>query len=440
MTGKEQRRAGLCLVNTLGRRQERFRSRVRGQVKMFTCGASIYGRPHIGNYRTFLHEDILQRYLEYRGYQVERCINFTDVEDKSLLEASRRGVGLGRLTEPVAERFRVECAALEIKLPGHIPRSSTTIAEAVRLIKLLLAKGHAYRHGDDIFFDPLTFKGFGRLYGLDMGRWPKARRRFRKDTYPGQRWNLGDFVLWHGYCVEGTESFCWTTELGPGRPSWNIQDPAIISKYLGEQVDICCGGEDNLFRHHDYNLAVMEAATGKRPFSRYWVHVAHVLINGVKMAKSRGNILYPDDLYEQGYRPMHLRFLLIDGYYRRKIHFSIERLDAARDRLDELRVLAAGASAPVGQGVRSNPAVAKHIGRLIGDFEAAMDDDCRVGQAIAALERHLPVLVELRQRGELGRRDSARLRRALLRIDSVLRVLFVNDFGQRSSVAVVSHC
>ncbi len=430
-------KGGLFLVNTMGRRRERFRSRRRGRVAMFTCGASIYARPHIGNYRTFLHEDILQRYLEYRGYQVQRCINFTDVEDKSLLEASRRGIELDELTNPVAERFRAECAALGIKLPGQIPRSSTTVAEAVRLIKLLLAEGHAYRHGDDIFFDPLSCKNFGRLYGLDLGNWPKERRRFRKDTYPGQRWNRGDFVLWHGSCLDGTESFCWTTELGPGRPAWNIQDPAIISKHLGSQVDICCGGTDNLIRHHDYNLAVMEAATGRRPFARYWIHIAHVLINGSKMSKSRGNVLYPDDLYQQGFRPVDLRFFLIDGYYRRKIHFSAARLAAARERLDALRVLAAGAVAPVGPEASSGPTVAGRIRRLGSDFEAAMDDDCRVGRAIVGLERQLPPLVEARQLGQLGRRDSARLRRILTRIDTVLGVLFVNGFalGRRTGDA-----
>lgn len=145
------KKSGFCLFNTLARRKQRFRGRVPRQVKMFTCGASIYGRPHIGNYRTFLHEDILQRYLEYRGYTVERCINFTDVEDKSLLEASRRDLSLADLTDPVARRFHDECATLRIKLPTDIPRSSTTVDEAVRLIRLLLAKGHAYRHDNDIF-------------------------------------------------------------------------------------------------------------------------------------------------------------------------------------------------------------------------------------------------------------------------------------------------
>ncbi|MDH4320774.1 MAG: class I tRNA ligase family protein [Desulfobulbaceae bacterium] len=416
---------GLRLFNTLARRKQRFRAQEPKRVKMFTCGASIYGRPHLGNYRTFLHEDILQRYLEYRGYTVERCLNFTDVEDKSLLEASRRDLSLADLTDPVARRFCDECASLRIKLPDTIPRSSTTVDEAVRLIMRLLEKGHAYRHDGDIFFAPLTFKHFGRLYRLDMRRWPRRTTRYRKDTYPGQRWNLGDFVLWHGSCVEGAESFCWQTELGPGRPSWNIQDPAIISKHLGEQVDICCGGIDNLFRHHDYNLAVMEAASGKHPFSRYWVHIAHVLIDNAKMSKSRGNIVYVGELYGQGYTPAQVRFFLINGYYRKKIHFSFESLDGAAHRLAGLRQLAAEVTAQPTAGVASPVArVAARINRLRLDFEAALDDDCHVARAMLSLERNLRSLAECRRRGELTGLDVRRLQHWLQRIDSVLQVLF----------------
>ena len=343
-------KSGLYLFNTLARKKQRFRGREPKRVRMFTCGASVYGRPHIGNYRTFLHEDILQRYLEYRGYEVERCINFTDVEDKALLEASRQGVTLAELTDPVVRRFCAECDALRIKLPSHLPRSSTTVDEAVRLIKLLLDQGHAYSHNGDIFFAVRSCEKFGRLYGIDMRSWPRRTIRFRRDTYSGQRWNRGDFVLWHGSCVTGAESFCWHTELGPGRPAWNIQDPAIIRKHLGEQVDICCGGADNLFRHHDYNLAIMESATGKRPFCRYWVHVAHVLIDKVKMSKSRGNIVYPDDLYAQGCTSRDLRFFLINCYYRNKIHFDLPSLFDARKQLAALRQLAAEVVTPWGGG------------------------------------------------------------------------------------------
>ena len=176
---------GLHLTNTLSRKKEPFRSREAGTVKLFTCGPSTYSRAHVGNYRTFLYEDVLQRHLEYLGYHVERMIHFTDVEDKAIDEAQEQGIGLKDLTGPVEDRFFKEVDLLAIKLPEHIPRSSTSVDQAVHLIEILLDKGYAYRHGKDIFFDSLKFEGFGKLYGLDMSRWPEKKRRFRKDTYPG---------------------------------------------------------------------------------------------------------------------------------------------------------------------------------------------------------------------------------------------------------------
>lgn len=297
---------GLRLYNTMNRGVEQFRPRRKGEVKVFTCGPSVYRSPHLGNWRTFLYEDLLVRHLEYLGYSVERALNFTDVEDKAIAEARAKGQRLSQATEPAAEQFMTEAAQLDIKLPEPIRRSSTSVGEAATIIKRLLDKGHAYWHKGDVFFDPLTYEGFGRLYGLDMSRWPRRKVRFKKDTYPGQRWNLGDFILWHGCRHKDME--CWETELGRGRPSWNIQDPAMVLQSLGEQMDIWCGGADNLYRHHDYNLAVMEAYSG-RELARFWLHGAPLLVRGVKMSKSRGNVVYLADVLGQGYTARQVRFL-----------------------------------------------------------------------------------------------------------------------------------
>lgn len=306
----------LKLYNTMSRKKEVFKPLEEKKVKMFTCGPSIYQRPHIGNFRSFLYEDVLHRYLEYLGYDVERVLNFTDVEDKAIAEAKKRGTTLTEVTNRAADKFFEDAKFLRVKPPTHNPRSSTTIDQAVHLIKVLLEKGYAYWHEGDVFYDPLEFKGFGKLYGLDMSRWPKKKRRFRKDTYTGTRWNLGDFILWHGY-KEGDEVY-WGTEIGRGRPAWNIQDAAIATKYLGFEMDISCGGVDNLYRHHDYTIAVAEAVSG-REYARYWLHGEHLLVDGKKMSKSRGNIVYPDSLLEQGYSPEHIRCYLICGHYRKKM-------------------------------------------------------------------------------------------------------------------------
>jgi cysteinyl-tRNA synthetase len=285
------------LYNTMSRRKEAFKPLNRNEVKMFSCGPSIYRRPHLGNYRSFLWEDVLQRYLEYLGYRVQRILNFTDVEDKAVAEAEKEETTLSELTNKVANQFFKDAGDLRLKLPPDIPRSSTSVDQAVELIQVLLKKGYAYWYGKDVFFDPLKCDNFGRLYRLDMSRWPKKKKRFRRDTYPGRRWNYGDFILWHG-CNEG-DRICWDTEIGRGRPSWNIQDPAMITKHLGFQVDLCCGGVDNLYRHHDYNIAIIEAVSGGI-FADCWIHGEHLLVEGKKMSKSRGNIIYPEDLAGRG--------------------------------------------------------------------------------------------------------------------------------------------
>jgi cysteinyl-tRNA synthetase len=252
----------LLLYNTLTHRKEIFAPRMQGHVKLFTCGPSVYRKQHLGNYRTYLFEDMLLKYLEYSGLMVERAINLTDIEDKAIEEAREKNVSVEDLRRPFEEAFFNECQILKINLPNKILRATTSVDSATNLIKRLLDHGHAYWHDGEVFYDPLTYEGFGRLYGLDMSQWPDKKVRFRKDTYPGQRWNLGDFILWHKRKKEDKEVW-WDTEIGQGRPAWNIQDAAMISKHLGFEIDIHTGGIDNLYRHHDYTLAIMEGASGR---------------------------------------------------------------------------------------------------------------------------------------------------------------------------------
>ena len=258
----------LSVYNSLSRRIEPFVPLKVGHVRMFTCGPSIYQRPHIGNYRTYLFQDVLLRYLEVSGYTVVRGLNFTDIEEKSILEAAKRRMDVLELTKRCERAFWHDFQRLQMKAPAYNPRSSTSVAEAVQLIQKLLAQGHAYWHDGNVYFDPLTFAGFGKLAHLDMTRWPQKRRRFHKDTYPGNRWNRGDFILWHGYKPEDT--VYWDTVIGRGRPAWNVQDPAMVLQTMGLTLDLYCGGEDNLVRHHDYSIAVAESVTGQ-PLARFWL-------------------------------------------------------------------------------------------------------------------------------------------------------------------------
>lgn len=411
----------LFLYNTLTRQKERFTPRkAENIVKMFTCGPSIYNWPHIGNFRTFLFEDILQRYLEYKGYTVERMINFTDIEDKSIHQANKDGVALEALTQPVARSFMEDCARLKISLPETIPRSSTSIEQAVYLTEQLLDKGFAYRHGGDIFYDPLKFKDFGKLYGLDMSRWPKQRTRFYKDTYPGKRWNRGDFILWKARRKEDGNIF-WQTSLGEGRPAWNIQDPAMLTQHLGYEIDIWCGGIDNLYRHHDYNIAVTEGVSGKT-LSRFWLHCEHVLIRKTKMSKSKGNILYVKDLLNTGYHPRHIRFFLIYTHFQQHIDVNNEHLQLARGKIDTLRdmlVLLENGNA----AVKNTPAAQILIKEIQSAFERRMNDNLDVKGAFDDVFDNTRQLAKMKATGTLGSEQCRAAVEQLKQIDRVWQVL-----------------
>jgi cysteinyl-tRNA synthetase len=413
----------LELFNTMTRLKEPFTSQASRVVKMFTCGPSIYSPPHIGNYRTFIWEDVLQRYLEYQGHAVKRVMNLTDIEDKAIEEAEARGLRVEELTGAIAERFAEEARRLRIKLPEHMPRSSTSVEPAVSLIGRLLDKGCAYRHKGDVFFDPLKFKGFGKLYRLDMSKWPKEKKRFKRDTYPGQRWNMGDFILWHG-CKENS-GVCWESEIGRGRPSWNIQDPAIISENFGWSVDIFCGGIDNLCRHHDYNIAVMGCASGKE-LARYWLHGQHVLAAGRKMSKSLHNIVYPEDLIKQGYSWDQIRFYLLSKQYREKINLRMEAVREESSRLDELKAILKDLTSP-GEDSEAVPPDGE-VGRLIDDltasFEAGMNEDLNTPSAVEGLFGDLRRLHRLHKAGRIGKVQTRTIEERLRKIDSVLQFLF----------------
>ena len=417
----------LKLHNTMSRRLEPFKPRQSGKVKMFTCGPSIYRPPHLGNYRTFLWEDALQRYLRYLGYHVERVINLTDIEDKAIEEAERSGKVLEDLTEGVSIRFFEEASFLKMELPDHIPRSSTSVDQAVYLIEKLMEKGIAYRHGNDIFYDPLKFPGFGKLYGLDMSRWPKKKVRFKKDTYPGRRWNLGDFILWHGHKPGST--IYWESSLGKGRPSWNIQDPAIITDHLGYEIDISCGGVDNLYRHHDYNIAVIEGVTG-REFSRYWVHGEHLLAAGKKMSKSLNNIIYPHDMVKEGYSAEQIRFYLLCGHHRRPMNFKWKNVEKSASQLDRLRqnvqrILDSPSRNPKPHG--SGEKEQKRSRELLHDFEVCMNEDLNMVAAVDALQQRLTRMAEDAEANGFSSKEKEWLRQGLERIDGVFQFIFSSE-------------
>ncbi len=411
------------IQNTLTRNKDVFKPRKDKEVKMFTCGPSVYNLPHIGNYRTYLFEDVLERMLEFMGYRVNRMLNFTDVEDKAVNEARSRGFqSLSELTRPNEEQFFKDAQALKIRIPEQIPRSSTSVEQAVDLILRLLDHKHAYRHGRDVFFDPLTYEGFGRLYGLDMSQWPAQRVRYRKDTYPGQRWNLGDFILWHG--AKKDDPFAWETRIGYGRPSWNIQDPAMISKHMGFELDIFCGGVDNLYRHHDYNLAVMESVSGTT-LASCWMHAEHLLVDGTKMSKRKGNIVYPADLFQKDWSSDFLRFFLLSVHYRTKLDLNDESIDQAWKKFTTLRSLVREfLHSKAGAGDARHENAGPVVRTLLDGSLIFLADDLDIPSTVNFLIKNLEQLQAMKKDKKLSSDNLEDILSSLDKLDQILGFIF----------------
>ncbi len=410
----------LKIFNTLTRKIEPFQPKDDMQVKMYTCGPSTYQPAHIGNYRTFLFEDILQRYLEYLGYNVTRIMTLTDVEDKAIGQAKKENLTVEELTSKNEALFFQDFQLLKIKKPDYPARASTAVDQAVTLISKLVEGGYAYfyryKGAKNAYFDPHKFEGFGKLAHLDMSKWPKRKRRFHKDTYPGTPWNMGDFILWHG-CMEG--DVCWKTPIGTGRPAWNVQDAAIVTKNLGFSIDVGCGGIDNLVRHHDYTLAVAEAVSG-RQFSRYWLHGAHLYVEGEKMSKSTGNVYYPCDLQAKGFGGGQIRFFLIYGCYRETLNFTFEGLAETSKKLDAFKAMVQDLQKA--DSSASTDKVKALSGSITREFEEAMNNDLHVKDAFDKLYETINELHQLHDK--ITKEDSEEIMRSLRKADSVLQCIF----------------
>jgi cysteinyl-tRNA synthetase len=403
----------LRVFNSLGKQLEIFRPVDPHGTGVFTCGPSVYQRSHIGNFRTFLFEDILIRYLEYSGFTVKRGMNLTDIEDKAIEEAKKRKMSVKELTEENIKVFFRDMKLLKMRMPDYLPRASEAVDEAVEIIKELLSRKIAYWYRGNVYFDPLKYSRFGELYGLDMTRWPEKKRRFHKDTYPGMRWNLGDFILWHG---DKGGDLSWDTPIGRGRPSWNIQDSSVILKHYHGTLSLYCGGIDNLFRHHDYTRAIIESVR-PYPMARFWLHGHHLMVEGQKMSKSKGNIYYIEDLIEDGYTAEEVRFFLIYGHYRKELNYTKKKMRSAAEKLRNLKRKTKAINRKADPTSKVDRKMAK---RVKDGFTREMDDDLNVERAFDQLYESIEeIKVET-----LKPATASGLIEGLRKVDEVLRVLF----------------
>jgi len=325
----------LQLFNTLTRNKELFTPLVKGNVGMYTCGPTVYNYVHIGNLRAYVAQDLLKRYLNYKGFKVKHVMNFTDVDDKTIRDSQKEHKSLTEFTRFYEQEYLKDIKALHILPADIMPRATEHISEMVKLIIDLEKNKHTYEKDGSIYFKIASFKGYGKLANLDAQLLKdNADGRFSQDEY--EKENARDFALWKSYSDEDGD-VCWDTALGKGRPGWHIECSAMSTKYLGDTFDIHCGGVDLIFPHHTNEIAQTEGAT-KKPFVKYWVHNEHLLVDGQKMSKSLGNFYTLRDLIKKGYDPLVVRYELLSTHYRQQLNFtegSLKQSEAALRRLYE---------------------------------------------------------------------------------------------------------
>ena len=407
----------IYFFNTLTRRKEKFVPLEKGKVKMYTCGPTVYDFAHIGNFRAFVFEDLLRRWLEYCGYKVIHVMNITDVDDKTIAAARKKGISLREYTEHYTQAFFEDITALNIEKAHYYPRATEHIPEMVALIKKLLEKGYAYRGEDgSIYYAISKFKDYGKLSKIRVKEL-KPGARVKVDEYGKEE--AHDFALWKAWDEEDGDVF-WETELGKGRPGWHIECSAMSMKYLGETFDIHCCGVDNIFPHHENEIAQSEAATGKQ-FVRYWLHNEYLLVEGRKMSKRFGNYYTLRDLLAKGYDPKAIRYLLMSTHYRQQLNFTFEGLEAAKNAVDRLTNFVYRLLDADGEGC------GEKIGSLMESvqkrFEEAMCDDLNIAVALAAIFNFVREVNKLMDDNKLSRGEAEQVYELMMRFDKVLGVI-----------------
>jgi cysteinyl-tRNA synthetase len=410
----------LFLYNTLGRKLTKFTPLSGKKVRMYTCGPTVYNYAHIGNFRTFVFEDVLRRYLVYKGYKVTQVKNITDVEDRIIEGIEKTGKSLKELTDFFTDAFMEDLDALNIQRAERYPRATEFIDEMVAAIESLKKKGYAYRADDgSTYFSIKKFPRYGKLSGIRQAE-VKTGTRVAVDHY--EKMGANDFALWKAWDPDDGE-VSWETRLGKGRPGWHIECSVMAMKYLGPSFDIHTGGKDLKFPHHENEIAQSEALTGKK-FVKVWLHSEFLNIDGEKMSKSLGNFITLRDLLKQGWSARAIRLFLISAHYRDELNLtdsSMGQADATMKKLDQFheRLVQGEKSAPKGKASLS----VKPVRSMLRSFDQAMDDDLNTPRALASLfsfQRTVNAQIDSKA---LSKGDYALITRTLAKVDEVLGIM-----------------
>lgn len=387
------------------------------KVRMYICGPTVWNFAHIGNFRTFIFGDILRRYLKFKGYEVTHVFNLTDIDDRIINEAAKKGVTIDEFTAPYITAFWEDFDALGMERPEVTPRATHHIAEMIDIISKLIANGKAYESDGSIYYRIAAFPEYGKLSKINFsGNIAGGSERIDTDKY--EKEDARDFALWK--LVGEDEEPGWDAPFGRGRPGWHIECSAMSMKYLGETFDIHAGGQDLQFPHHENEIAQSEGATGKQ-FAKYWIHSEFLKIDDVTMSKSKGNFFTFRDLREQSYSALAIRYLLLSVPTRKQLNFTFEGLQGAEstvERLRNFRALVHDAKTAEGSG----PAVAELVSKALADFESAMDDDFNTAAALAAVHDLVREINIILSGPGLRSADREAVLDAIAKFDSVLGI------------------
>ncbi|HEV2806757.1 MAG TPA: cysteine--tRNA ligase [Chthoniobacterales bacterium] len=412
------------LFNTYSRALEEFRplDPAAREVKLYTCGPTVYSHAHIGNFRAYVFEDLLQRHLESRGFEVRRVMNLTDVDDKTIRGSREAGVPLAEFTATFKKAFFEDLDALRIKRADSFPEATDPreIAKMIEMIGTLMERGLAYQAEDkSVYFRIKNFPNYGKLAHFDLDEL-RSTGRVKSDEYDKE--HIGDFALWKAW-DEADGPVKWSSPWGDGRPGWHIECSAMATQLLGDQLDIHCGGVDNIFPHHEAEIAQTEGCTGKT-FVRYWLHCAHLMVDGQKMAKSLGNFYTLRDVIAKGYSGREVRYALMRVHYRAPLNFTwegmeearaaIARVDDWRRRLDE-----AARETPNSKSQIPNKEQAPNSKE---EFQNALDDDLNISGALGALFETIRETNRRMDAGEMGAEEAKAWLGWWKRVDGILQV------------------
>ncbi|NLB56315.1 MAG: cysteine--tRNA ligase [Lentisphaerae bacterium] len=416
------------VFNTLSRQLEEFLPLSPPRVTMYTCGPTVYDFAHIGNFRAYVFEDILRRHIKYWGFEVVQVMNLTDVDDKTTRYSIEADLSLIDYTQKYKDAFFEDLKLLNIETAEYYPAATDHVSEMIDIIQTLFDNGYAYKSADgSVYFNITKFKDYGKLAKLDLsGMKPGAR--VSQDEYMKE--NIADFALWKAW-TEADGGAVWDSPWGRGRPGWHIECSAMSMKYLGPTIDIHTGGIDNMFPHHEDEIAQSEAATGKT-FVRYWMHCAHLMVDGEKMSKSLGNFYTLRQLMEKGWSGREIRYVLIAAQYRQALNFTFESLTAARTalgRIDDFRIRLGKFT----DGSLSG-ATPSWINEFKLAFKSAMDDDLNTPEALAVIFGLLHATNKSADAGTLSPADAAQVLATMSEFDRVLGVLETEESVADESV------